>query len=258
MIAFPEQPSADIAALARPAVPAQGHPARHQAAGLAAGARRRRRHARPGPRGDPGRLRLVELPPPRVRGRPHPLRRPRPRRGLGRPAKGRARTASTIAKEGESFRYTYDFGDDWKHKVTVEKIAPPDPGDVPACIDGRRACPPEDCGGTWGYRELLEILADPTHPEHAERVEWASAAGPSTPRPSTQPSSRTTSAPSASPASTTEPRPVPLTEPVPRSAPASVRQAGGWRDAARRLPDRVPRGLRGGRCYVPSCPRRCR
>lgn len=43
---------------------------------------------------------------------------------------------------------------------------------VPACIDGRRACLPEDGGGTWGYRELLEILADPTHPEHDERREW--------------------------------------------------------------------------------------
>ena len=43
---------------------------------------------------------------------------------------------------------------------------------VPSCIDGRRACPPEDCGGPWGYSDLLAILADPTHPEHAERVEW--------------------------------------------------------------------------------------
>jgi hypothetical protein len=78
-----------------------------------------------------------------------------------------------VAGEGTSFRYTYDFGDGWDHKITVEKVLPA--GDVPivpACIDGRRACPPEDCGGTWGYRELLEILADPSHPEHAERREW--------------------------------------------------------------------------------------
>ena len=50
---------------------------------------------------------------------------------------------------------------------------PASPGDVlPACTDGRRACPPEDCGGPWGYRELLEILADPTHPEYDRRRTW--------------------------------------------------------------------------------------
>ena len=43
---------------------------------------------------------------------------------------------------------------------------------MPACIGGRRACPPEDCGGTWGYRELLDILADPTHPEYLDRCIW--------------------------------------------------------------------------------------
>ncbi len=78
-----------------------------------------------------------------------------------------------IAGEGSSFRYTYDFGDGWDHRVAVEKVLPRTPGTpIPACIDGRRACPPEDCGGTWGYRELLKILADPTHPEHGERREW--------------------------------------------------------------------------------------
>ena len=40
------------------------------------------------------------------------------------------------------------------------------------CVDGKRACPPEDCGGPWGYGELLEIIADPKHPEHEERMEW--------------------------------------------------------------------------------------
>jgi hypothetical protein len=64
-----------------------------------------------------------------------------------------------VAGEGTSFHYTYDFGDDWRHKVTVEKVGPTDPGAaVPDCIDGRRACPPEDCGGPWGYHDLLESL----------------------------------------------------------------------------------------------------
>lgn len=78
-----------------------------------------------------------------------------------------------IGGEGSSFRYTYDFGDGWEHEVTVEKVLPANSvATVPACIDGRRACPPEDCGGPWGYRELLVILADLTHPEHDRRREW--------------------------------------------------------------------------------------
>jgi hypothetical protein len=83
-----------------------------------------------------------------------------------------------VANAGASFTYTYDFGDYWRHKVTVEKVVPPTTDlTVPTCIDGRRAGPPEDCGGPWGYGELLEILADPTHPEHAERTEWVAGWG---------------------------------------------------------------------------------
>lgn len=78
-----------------------------------------------------------------------------------------------VADEGSSFRYVYDFGDDWRHQIVVEKILPASTDtSVPACVDGRRACPPEDCGGTGGYRDLLAILADPTHPEHDEQIEW--------------------------------------------------------------------------------------
>jgi hypothetical protein len=81
-----------------------------------------------------------------------------------------------IAKLGGKFRYTYDFGDGWEHDVVVEKVLEADSVvTTPACVDGRRAGPPEDCGGPWGYRELVAILADPTHPDHAERVEWISA-----------------------------------------------------------------------------------
>lgn len=99
---------------------------------------------------------------------------PDPDEDWGQPPKDERRTRlDAIASAGSSFRYTYDFGDNWDHRIIVEKVQPAAPGmSVPACIDGRRACPPEDCGGTWGYRELLEILADPTHPEHDERQEW--------------------------------------------------------------------------------------
>ncbi|MEZ5218536.1 MAG: plasmid pRiA4b ORF-3 family protein [Ilumatobacteraceae bacterium] len=69
-------------------------------------------------------------------------------------------------------------GDNWERKVTVEKVLDASPiASLPACIDGRRAGPPEDCGGVWRYDELLEILGDPSYPEHAERAEWATAWG---------------------------------------------------------------------------------
>jgi hypothetical protein len=99
---------------------------------------------------------------------------PDPEEDWGEPPRDERRMRlDAIAREGSSFRYTYDFGDGWEHKVTVERVLPANSvATVPACIDGRRACPPEDCGGPWGYRELLDILADPTHPEHDRRREW--------------------------------------------------------------------------------------
>jgi hypothetical protein len=81
---------------------------------------------------------------------------------------------SSVAPEArDKFTYAYDFGDDWEHTVLVEKILAPAPNTVvPSCIAGKRACPPEDCGGVWGYAELLNILADPEDPEREERLEW--------------------------------------------------------------------------------------
>jgi hypothetical protein len=79
-----------------------------------------------------------------------------------------------LAAEGNRFRYVYDFGDNWDHDVHVEKvIARSEAGDVPACIAGKRACPPEDCGGTWGYEEFLVAIADPSHERHAVLIEWS-------------------------------------------------------------------------------------
>ena len=69
--------------------------------------------------------------------------------------------------------YTYDFGDNWLHKVQLEKILPREQiVNYPICIKGKRACPPEDCGGIWGYEELLEIIKNPGHEEHEEMLEW--------------------------------------------------------------------------------------
>jgi hypothetical protein len=69
--------------------------------------------------------------------------------------------------------YEYDFGDSWEHVIKVEKILPAMPGvRIPLCLAGKRACPPEDCGGAWGYEHLLEVLRDPAHEEHNEMLEW--------------------------------------------------------------------------------------
>jgi hypothetical protein len=80
---------------------------------------------------------------------------------------------NSLARSGVvRFAYTYDFGDNWEHAITIEKSAPAvEAKAYPVCIAGKRNCPPEDCGGVWGYQELLAILADPGHPEHAEYAE---------------------------------------------------------------------------------------
>jgi hypothetical protein len=71
------------------------------------------------------------------------------------------------------FTYEYDFGDGWNHEIRVEKILPPMPGvSLPVCLAGRRACPPEDSGGVWGYQEKLEVMANPGHPEYKEIRRW--------------------------------------------------------------------------------------
>ncbi|HWI59429.1 MAG TPA: hypothetical protein VNZ22_19530 [Bacillota bacterium] len=73
------------------------------------------------------------------------------------------------------FEYEYDFGDSWEHQIVLEKVLPHQPGFVPVCLKGARACPPEDSGGVWGYTEKLEVLANPKNPEYEELAEWMGA-----------------------------------------------------------------------------------
>ncbi len=69
-------------------------------------------------------------------------------------------------------RYTYDFGDNWEHDIVLEKILDVQEGvTYPICLAGKRACPPENCGGIWGYKNLIEIMANPDHDEYEEMIE---------------------------------------------------------------------------------------
>ena len=74
-------------------------------------------------------------------------------------------------KEAQTFNYIYDFGDNWEHKITLEKIKT-DKTITADCTGGKGACPPEDCGGTWGYTNLIEVLKDPANPEYEEMKDW--------------------------------------------------------------------------------------
>lgn len=73
--------------------------------------------------------------------------------------------------EKQHYSYIYDFGDSWEHKITLEKIIQ-EPAYFPECTGGKGKCPPEDCGGIWGYEQLKEVLADRSHPEYRETAKW--------------------------------------------------------------------------------------
>jgi hypothetical protein len=91
--------------------------------------------------------------------------------------------ADVLVEPGDRLRYMYDFGDDWDHDIKLEKVLPPDAGTlaaaVPVCLAGKGACPPEDCGGAWGYANLKETLADPSDEDHEEMLEWLGLEDPS-------------------------------------------------------------------------------
>jgi hypothetical protein len=80
-----------------------------------------------------------------------------------------------VPEDGKKFRlaYEYDFGDSWDHEVVVEKRVPVESGvKYPVCVDGKRACPPEDVGGVWGYADFLDAIGNPDHEHHEEMLEW--------------------------------------------------------------------------------------
>ena len=76
-----------------------------------------------------------------------------------------------LTKEKQTIEYVYDFGDGWQHTILLEKIIDELPKD-PVCLEGEKACPPEDIGGPFGYTEFLEALEDPLHEMYDDYTEW--------------------------------------------------------------------------------------
>jgi Plasmid pRiA4b ORF-3-like protein len=85
-------------------------------------------------------------------------------------------TGLTTALRRSTLDYVYDFGDDWTHRIKVErKLAPIPEFTLPFCAGGACATPPEDCGGTSGYADFVQAMADSAHPEHADLAQWIGA-----------------------------------------------------------------------------------
>lgn len=85
----------------------------------------------------------------------------------------KAKIAEHFLSPHQKANYEYDFGDCWEHEILFEKIVQTViDSDYPKCIAGKRACPPEDCGGIGGYEEMLKIIKNPNHPQYEEQMEW--------------------------------------------------------------------------------------
>ena len=95
--------------------------------------------------------------------------------GEERKDESKVRLSDFLPKSGKRFRfqYVYDHGDDWRHEILFERYPSIEKAKkYPLCVEGERACPPEDIGGPWGYAEYLEALADPSNERHDEFIEW--------------------------------------------------------------------------------------
>jgi hypothetical protein len=86
---------------------------------------------------------------------------------------GKVKISQLVAQGIKKWSYVYDMGDNWEHVIQVEKVVDAETGArYPRCITGKRACPPEDCGGPWGYGDFVQAIQDPKHERHAELLEW--------------------------------------------------------------------------------------
>jgi Plasmid pRiA4b ORF-3-like protein len=80
--------------------------------------------------------------------------------------------ADVLPRKGARLLYLYDFGDGWEHEVKLERILDNQELLPPRILAGARRCPPEDCGGPFGYAELLAILSNPRHKRYREMHQW--------------------------------------------------------------------------------------
>jgi hypothetical protein len=86
---------------------------------------------------------------------------------------GKYRLNQVLIKPKDKIMYEYDFGDSWYHDLVLEKILDRDDNlKTPICSEGAMACPPEDCGGIWGYYDMLETIKNPNNPEYEHIVDW--------------------------------------------------------------------------------------
>ncbi len=87
--------------------------------------------------------------------------------------KKKIRVEDLLVIEKDKIIYEYDFGDGWEHEILLEKINLVDlKMKIPVCVAGKMECPPEDCGGIWGYYNLLEVMQNPKHPDYKDTREW--------------------------------------------------------------------------------------
>jgi hypothetical protein len=94
-------------------------------------------------------------------------------RELGHQDERKVTLGQLLKRARQRIRYTYDFGDDWEHEILLEGVLTAEPDmRYPVCVAGKGACPPEDCGGVWGYQDLRDALVDPAHERHEEMLEW--------------------------------------------------------------------------------------
>jgi len=85
----------------------------------------------------------------------------------------KTKVSDLLKKEKDKIIYEYDFGDSWEHTVLLEKIVQTNGNEkLPLCLAGKNNCPPEDCGGVWGYANMIEILKKKKHEEYEDYLEW--------------------------------------------------------------------------------------